>query len=189
MYRLLLLMIMLLTSSAKNIFAQTVLPQKNIGVNLQWYPAGFIVSMHFEKFYNPQTALSFRIGGNFANRKDFSPYNENEKGNGLGAGIGYNRYFNFKKGKILLGADTDVWNMWIHWRNNIGQPNETNGTTYTLVLQPWIEAGYFYPVGKSPVQIGITTGFGREINVITNGKEVGQGWMNSLLLKINYTIK
>ncbi|HEX3024884.1 MAG TPA: hypothetical protein VHP12_06715 [Chitinophagaceae bacterium] len=58
--------------------------------------------MRFEKFYDPQSAISFRIGGNFANRKDFSPYNENEKGNGFGAGIGYNRYLNLKKGKIVL---------------------------------------------------------------------------------------
>ncbi len=85
-----------------------------------------------------------------------------------------------------MGSNLDVWNMWIDWKNNIGQPNQTQGRTYTLVLQPWLEAGYFIPVNKSPIEIGITTGFGREINVITNGKPVGQGWIGSVSLVVQF---
>lgn len=161
----------------------------NLGVNLQLYPAGIITSIHAEKFMNPHNAMILRLGGNFANRKNFSAYNDNEKGNGLGATVGYRHYFDLKTGRLLIGGNTDIWNMWIHWRNKVGQDKETHGTTYTLVLQPWLEAGYVYPLSHSPLQVGLTTGFGREINIVTSGKAVGQGWMNSVLLYVIYSIK
>ena len=168
-------------------FAQTDSTKKTVvGLSTQIYPAGLIATIHTELFYNKNTSLFFRAGGNFADRKDFSPFNDNEKGNGFGGSAGYRKYINLKKGNILLGSNLDVWNMWIDWKNNIGQPNQTQGRTYTLVLQPWLEAGYFISVNKSPIEIGITTGFGREINVITNGKPVGQGWIGSVSLVVQF---
>ena len=161
----------------------------DLGLSVQFYPAGIIATANAEIFLKEKSSLLFRLGGNFANRKDFSPYNDKEKGNGFGGTIGYRKHFNLKKGKIIVGLNTDVWNMWIDWKNDIGEINQTQGTTYTLVLQPWVEAGYFFSMKQSPVQLGISTGFGREINVITNGKNVGQGWMNSLLLSFQYAIR
>ena len=163
--------------------------QTFIGASAQVYPAGIIATVHTEIFYNKHTSLYFRAGGNFADRKDYSPYNDNEKGSGFGISAAYRKYINLKKGSILLGGNLDVWNMWIDWKNDIGEPNQTQGTTYTLVLQPWLEAGYFIPIKKSAMQLGITTGFGREINVITNGKPVGQGWISSVALYFQYKIK
>ena len=160
-----------------------------LGLSVQLYPAGIITTANAEIVFKEKSSLLFRLGANFANRKDFSQYNDNEKGNGFGGTIGYRKHFNLKRGNIIVGLNTDVWNMWIDWKNNIGEINQTQGTTYTLVLQPWAEAGYFFSIKQSPVQLGISTGFGREINVVTNGKDVGQGWMNSVLLHYQYAIR
>jgi hypothetical protein len=160
----------------------------DIGLSVQFYPAGIIATANAELFFNRKSSMFFRLGGNFANRKDYSPYNDNEKGNGFGGTIGYRYHFNLKKGNIIVGLNTDVWNMWINWKDNIAEPNQIEGQTYTMVLQPWLEAGYFVNIKKSPLQVGLTTGFGREINVITNGEVVGQGWMNSVLFYFQYTI-
>ncbi len=168
---------------------ETVKKSKDLGASLQLYPAGIITAINSEMYLSSKNSLLFRAGINFANRKDFSPYNENEKGMGFGGSTGYRRHFYVKRGNIVAGIHTDIWNMWINWKNNIGESDYTYGETYTLVLQPWLEAGYFFSVKKSPLQLGFTTGFGREINIITNGKEVGQGWMNSLLIQIQYSLK
>lgn len=165
-------------------------PKKiDLGLSVQFYPAGIISTANAELFLKEKTSVIFRLGSNFANRKDFSPYNDNEKGNGFGGTIGYRKHFNLRKGNIIVGFNTDIWNMWIDWKNDIGEINQTQGTSYTLVLQPWVEGGYFFSIKQSPLQLGISTGFGREINVDTNGKNVGQGWMNSVLLHFQYAIK
>jgi len=52
-----------------------------------------------------------------------------------------------------------------------------------------LEAGYLVPLKKSPLQVGITAGFGREINIITKGKPVGQGWMKSVAFYFQYKLK
>lgn len=161
----------------------------NLGISSQIYPAGIIFTLNAEFSNNAKSSLVLRGGGNFADRKDFSPYNDNEKGNGFGASIGYRRHFKLWRGNLVAGINSDIWNMWIDWKNNIGMLNETQGRTYTFVLQPWIEAGYFYPIKSTPIQVGASLCFGREINVITDGKGVGQGWMRSLLISFQYSFK
>ena len=78
--------------------------------------------------------------------------------------------------------------MWIDWENDLDKINYTAGRSYTLVIQPWLEIGYFLKLGDSPIQIGLATGFGREINIITKGEDVGQGWMNSASLSFQYSL-
>lgn len=157
-----------------------------LGVSLQLYPAGIIATINSEFIYTVNSSLFIRVGGNFTDRKDYSDYNDNEKGSGFGGTIGYRRHFHLGSGKIITGINSDIWNMWINWKNDIGEANETSGQTYTLVLQPWLESGYFLQLDNSPIQIGISLGFGREINIITDGKDVGQGWMISLLFYGQY---
>ena len=65
----------------------------------------------------------------------------------------------------------------------------TSGTTYTLVVQPWLEAGYFFNLKNSSSQIGITSGFGREINAISDGKDVAQGWIASVSVQYLISLK
>lgn len=159
----------------------------DMGITIQWYPAGIITILNTELFAGNKSSMLFRLGANFIDRRNYSPYNDNEKGKGFGGTLGYRRYFYRKYGCFIAGFNTDIWNTWINWKNNIEQANQTQGRTYTLVIQPWIEAGYFVNINKSPFQIGLSTGFGRELNIITNGKAVGQGWINSVSIQFQYS--
>lgn len=158
------------------------------GISAQLYPAGIISTINVDLFLNPESSILFRFGRNDADRKNFSPYNDNEKGTGTGISIGYRFHRALKKGEFIAGLHCDNWNMWIDWKNDIDKPTLTRGTTYTLVIQPWIEAGYYYSLKQSSFGMMVNLGFGREINVITEGKPVGQGWMASATLGISYTI-
>jgi len=159
------------------------------GLSAQVYPAGIIATINMDKFMSEKSSMMFRVGVNLIERQDFSEVNDHEDGFGIGASIGYRKHFPLKKGQILAAFNTDVWNEWIDWENNISPIDETSGTTYTLVLQPWLETGYFTGVNKSSLQYGLTAGFGCEINVITDGREVAQGWILSLLLHFQYIFK
>ena len=154
----------------------------NFGVSVQVYPAGIIPSINYEYHLSKTSSLQHRLGINIINRQDFSDENDEEKGFGIGGMIGYRYHFLNPKGEFIIGANFDVWNTWIDWRNDINETIQTSGNTYTLVLQPWLEAGYFFKF-KNKSKLGITAGFGREINAITNGKEVAQGWIGSLSLQ------
>jgi len=159
-----------------------------IGLSAQFYPAGIIATIDFDKYCSEKSSLFFRGGVNLIERKDFSEVNDHEDGFGVGTSIGYRKHFPLKKGHILAAFNTDIWNEWINWENDLGMPDESTGKTYTLVLQPWLETGYFTNVNKSSLQYGLTIGFGREINVITNGREVAQGWIASILLHCQYKL-
>lgn len=160
-----------------------------MGISGQIYPAGTIATVDSEFPWSDHSSWLVRLGVNLADRKDFSKVNDNEKGAGFGGSVGYRKNFNLRKGRIIAGINTDLWNLWIKWKNEIGLVNQTQGRTYTLVLQPWIETGYFTTPQKSRFSVGLTAGFGREINIITKGREVAQGWILSGLIHINYLIQ
>ena len=163
--------------------------QKDFGASVQVYPAGIIISAYAVKSFDNSNSFKLGLGGNFTNRRDFSPYNDLEMGKGFGATVAYRWHINLRKNYIIIAPNFDVWNMWIDWQNNVGEINYSSGRSYTLVIQPWIEVGYFIKLGNSPIQIGLATGFGREINIITQGEDVGQGWMNSASLSLQYSLK
>lgn len=160
-----------------------------VGAAIQFYPAGIITTVHADIMLNNNNSIYTRIGGNYANRQDFSDFNDNEKGGGFGGSVGYRRHFPLKKGKLIAGFNTDVWNLWIRWKNDINTTFQTRGTTYTLVLQPWAEGGYFYAFKSSLLQIGLTAGFGKEFNVITDGKKVEADWIGSLKLHVQVPLQ
>lgn len=156
-----------------------------IGLSAQFYPAGFIPTGNFEHFLSEKNSLVFRLGFNFTDRQDFSDVNETEEGDGFGGSLGYRKHFPLGKGKIVAGLNADIWSLNIDW-TDIQNGNATSGETYILVLQPWLEGGYFLPIKNSRAQVGITLGFGREINVITSGDEVAQGFIGSASLQYNF---
>ncbi|MEO6132173.1 MAG: hypothetical protein ABIQ02_10015 [Saprospiraceae bacterium] len=153
-----------------------------IGISVQLYPGGLMATLHSDIFLSANSSLLLRAGGNFTDRKDFSKYNHNERGAGFGGSIGFRKHFFLQKGQFIAGLNADLWNLEIKWKNDIDTPVETQGKTKILVFQPWLEAGYFTGVKKSPFQFGFTGGFGREINIITKGKEVGHGWIGSVTI-------
>lgn len=176
-----------------NTFAQseenTGTKKIEIGAELQVYPVGYIPMVTTTVLFKESWALRFRLGGNFANRQDFSGYNDDEVASGFGGSIGVMKYFQpWDKGKPFVGLSIDTWNIWTDWRDDIETSNPTSGTTYNLVLQPWATVGYQYPI-SSKWNVAASVGFGREINVITRGEKVGEGWMGLATLAINYVVK
>ncbi len=158
-----------------------------IGTELQLYPVGYMTMITSNIFIKEDWALRFRLGGNFANREDFSGFNDDEVANGFGGSFGLVKYVSYWKGNFVFGASLDTWNMWTKWKDGLSTPNPTSGTTYNLVIQPWVNAGYLYNLSNQ-WNAGISLGFGREINVITRGENVGEGWMGIATFSLNYSL-
>jgi len=156
-----------------------------LGASFQVYPAGFIPTVNYENFLSEKASLVFRLGANITDRQDFSDVNDSEEGAGFGGSIGYRKHYHFKKGKLIVGLNTDVWSLEIDWEDasNIGAQS---GTTDIVVLQPWLEGGYFFKLNNGASQLGISAGFGREFNVATSGDEVAQGFIGSLILQYQF---
>lgn len=152
------------------------------GISVQVYPSGIIPTINYEYYLTDKSSLQYCLGVNIIDRQDYSDKNDEEKGVGFGGSFGYRYHFVKPKGAFIIGVNLDVWNTWIDWRNNVNEMGQTSGNTYIFVLQPWLEVGYFFNL-KNTSKLGITGGFGREINVITNGKDVAQGWIGSLSIQ------
>jgi hypothetical protein len=159
-----------------------------IGIEMQLYPAGVMPMLTSNVFLNEKWALRFRAGGNFADRQDFSDYNDKEIARGFGATLGVVRYFPSGKGNFIVGASIDTWNMWTDWKDGLDTPAPTSGVTYNVVIQPWINGGYLFDLSHK-WNAGASLGFGREINVITRGENVGEGWIGLATFSLNYVLQ
>ena len=158
-----------------------------LGTELQVYPVGYMTMITSNIFIKEDLALRFRLGGNFADREDFSGFNDDEVADGFGGSVGLVKYVPYWKGNFIFGGSLDVWNMWTDWKDGLNTPNPTSGTTYNLVIQPWVNAGYLYNLSNK-WNAGISIGLGREINVITRGENVGEGWMGIATFSLNYVL-
>ncbi|WP_299780653.1 hypothetical protein [uncultured Formosa sp.] len=158
------------------------------GTELQLYPAGFMPMLTSNVFLNEKWALRFRVGGNFADRQDFSEYNDDETAQGVGGSLGVVRYVPYGMGHFIAGVSLDTWNMWTDWKDGLNTLNPTSGETYNVVLQPWVNGGYLFNLSRH-WNAGASLGFGREINIITRGEKVGEGWIGILALSVNYIFK
>ena len=181
-----LILLFITTSSyAQN---QDFTKKTNIGVSGQVYPAGIIPTINLEHFFNEKSSLIVRGGLNIVDRQDFSDFNDTEEGTGFGGTIGYRKHYPAGKGEFIAGINLDVWSLSIDW-TDVGINNEPiSGSTYTLVVQPWLEGGYFLPIKNTTSKIGLTLGFGREINAITSGDEVEQDFIGSVSLQYYFAL-
>ncbi|MEA1786747.1 hypothetical protein U1E44_11635 [Arenibacter sp. GZD96] len=184
----LLLLVTVYLGLAGNLYAQnadtdTGRKEMYLGASLQAYPAGFIPTLTFEPYLTENTSLLFRLGANITDRQDFSDENDEEEGEGFGGSVGFRKYYPQKKGKIVAGIHLDAWNLWIDWKDN-----GNVGDTYIFVLQPWLEGGYYFDLKNSKSKLGITAGFGREINVITSGDDVAQDWIASIMVHYQFSL-
>jgi len=142
----------------------------DIGGDFQWYPAGYMGGVHLAYNAKMHHSLTGRIAYNRANRKDFGKH-ENEKGGGAGFSLGYRYYFHYKPAGFFLGARSDLWSMNIDWTDG----NE-NGSTKTWVLQPALEIGYTFLIyDKFFITPAVSNGY--EINIVTKGNPVGEGFI------------
>jgi hypothetical protein len=154
----------------------------NAGLEYKWYPAGQMVNLQTEIALPHATnqSLNASVGFNMAKRFNFSGLNDDEHGSGPGIALGYRYYFKPDKSPqgVYIGARTDLWWMNIDWIDNSHLPS--SGQTRITVLQPTFELGYKQGFKSIDVFLGFVNGY--EINVVTIGKEVGQGWITELQL-------
>lgn len=158
----------------------TLVAQSSISLETQAYPAGIIPGIGISFLLSGASYLTSRVGYNITNRRDFGK-NDNEEGGGPGFSLGYARG-DFLTENLNLNLRTDLWFMDIDWEQKgliicdpVACPNAVStGTTEIIVLQPTIGLDYNFPLSeKLFLKPGLSFGF--EINVKTEGREVGEG--------------
>ncbi len=143
--------------------------QHQIGIEIQTYPTGQIPSLNYAYSFGENAAIEARIGYNFVDHRDLG-VQDDEKGGGFGGSIGYaHRIWSL----LRLGVRTDIWWNEIDWKMDPDTPQEVTGTTNVTVFQPTLTLDYPIPLGNWFLTPRIA--FGAEINVQTDGEEVGQG--------------
>ncbi len=157
--------------------------QLAIGFEFQAYPTGLIPGVRLALGLGDQDELHLRLGYNFIRHRDLGVH-EDERGNGFGFTLGYRHYFSPELKGWFLGLRDDTWFNTIDWRDNIGQTNEISGRTNIVVVQPTAEGGYLFETKDGNWTIAPALGFGFEINVVSNGADVGQG----AILLVGFTL-
>ncbi len=160
------------------------------GLETQAYPTGIIPGIRLE-YVRQHHNINLRLGYQLINHRDLGVH-ESEKGSGLGFTVGY-RYHSsrFDPANWFLGVRNDIWFNELDWKDNIGQVDgmgqslEVSGTSNIVVVQPTIEAGYTFYLGTH-FFLSPSLSFGYEVNVRTEGAEVGQGAILLLGVSLMY---
>ncbi|HMQ11239.1 MAG TPA: hypothetical protein PKC21_09910 [Oligoflexia bacterium] len=146
----------------------------DFSLNGQLYPAGFISTVSAQKSIGLQSLIGLRLGHNLLRHGNLG-VQDNERGHGFGFSIDYTHYL--KKNHISQWYATvrnDIWFNSVDWKNNLDQPSETSGNTDIIVAQPTLEIGYTF-INNKNFFIRPNLAFGVEINVDTQGEDVGEG--------------
>lgn len=160
----------------------------HLGVEIQWYPAGFQCMATGTMSLSTRDIFESKIGYNLAHRQGFSKYNEVENGGGLGFTLGYRRYLSDDFKGFYVGGRIDLWWLTIDWEDDLETALPRKGTTKITVFQPTGEIGYMYQVPNYPWAFGVNVSAGWEINIKTKGDPVGQGAIGLLGIKMRYLL-
>ena len=144
------------------------------GLGFQLYPTGAIPSVEFGYSLNEKEQIHTRVGYNIVRHRDLGEH-EDERGGGFGGSFGYRYHFKAMTNSFFVGAKSDIWWNEVDWKDDIGQTTERRGSTNVTVLQPTAELGYALPIGQKRARLLLSLALGAEINVRTEGAEVGQG--------------
>jgi len=146
-----------------------------LGFEFQAYPTGIIPGFRYERAISNRRSLHFRLGYQEIRHQDFGVHDD-ERGNGVGFSIGQSWHRDSNQLGWSFGVRSDLWRNTLDWTDNPGTPMETSGTTDVLVLQPTVDVTYRYPLGNTYfVSPSLAAGF--EINIVTDGAAVGQGFI------------
>lgn len=148
-----------------------------LGAEVQWYPAGWLLGPVFQYHHRPNHVFFAKLGINLADRHDWSGLNDDERGIGFGGSLGYRCFLRKDKSTPFIGTRGELYNTNIHWKNDIGKTTETSGTTKIIVYQPSFEVGYWFKPQNSKWSYTLSAGAGIEINILTRGRQVGEGGM------------
>jgi len=148
----------------------------DLGFELQVYRTGIIPGVRIERGFARRHAVHFRLGYQRIRHEDFGVHDD-ERGNGRGFSLGYSWFL--KPGGFKgwsFGVRSDLWFNTLDWIDNEGEPDEMSGTTDVVVLQPTVDAAYRWRISDNYfVMPSIAAGF--EINVDTDGEDVGEGFI------------
>jgi len=152
------------------------------GIEFQIYPTGYLTGFRLETNLSNKEALNFRLGMNVFNHKDLpkrAGINDHisETGSGYGFSLGYRRYFRQTVKNFFLGVRTDLWFNKVTWKKEtIITKNE--GVTNIVVLQPTIETGWLFELGKNKnVTLSPNMAFGYEWNIYKDNEQTGNGFI------------
>ena len=147
----------------------------DIGFELQVYPTGVIPGIRYETPVSERGAFNLRVGMQTIRHMDFGVHDD-ERGDGFGFSLGYKRYLRNGYEGPAWGIRSDLWYNTLDWIDNEGEADEMSGTTDVLVLQPTIEVSWQY-FATSTFFLSPSLAAGFEINIQTEGEEVGQGFI------------
>ncbi|MGH1365730.1 MAG: hypothetical protein ACRBF0_19370 [Calditrichia bacterium] len=140
------------------------------GIELRAYPAGLIPSVMVGYVSTSQSELALSAGMNITNRRDWGEH-ENEEGQGFGGGLRYTYFFRTVDNDWFAGAVADVWRLAIDWEDDNGM---RSGESKVTVFQPTARGGYRFALNPG-LRLDLAVSLGAEINVATDGEDVGQG--------------
>jgi len=152
----------------------------DITTEFQAYPTGLIPGLRFEKPFNEKNAVHLRLGYNWIRHGSLGVHDD-ERGDGFGFSVGYKRYLKPEYRSWYLGIKNDFWFNELDWED-LDAFGSVTGTTRITVVQPTLEAGYLFLL-KNDWIFSPSIAFGFEVNVRTQGAEVGEGAI--LLLGFN----
>ena len=160
-------------------------PENSLGVEVQVYPTGVISTLAGRWRVSERDAVTVNLGYNAADRGSNGEH-QDETGGGPGAGMGVRRYYGEEHTGWLVGARADIWYLSIDWKDGVGTPGATSGTSDVWVFQPTVLGGYRWRLGRSRWYLDLTAALGLEINMHTSGESVGQGGIGLLGASLSY---
>ena len=140
------------------------------GFELQAYPAGVVGALRLEQPIGDDEAVSYRVGWNETDRRDWGEHDD-ESGGGAGLGFGYTRWLDTSDAGWFWGGQLDLWALDIDWRDD---SPAASGATDVIVVQPTLVGGYTV-ASQGDWRLDWTASLGAEINVDTDGEDVGEG--------------
>ncbi len=176
----------------------TVFGQVAVSIENQVYPAGFIHiyptalvnGLRLDYGVSDKVSVFVRGAYSVTDRKDWGVF-ENEKGRGVGLGLGYEQRTPFLSTNLFVGLSANFWFMQVDWQGwsfpnclDVYTPEEcalmdfipirTEGATNVIVFQPALNTSYLVKLGPA-VFLKPSLSLGIEVNVKTRGNTVGQG--------------
>ena len=140
-----------------------------VGVEVQAYPAGFILGARSDVAVSEKISVNLRLGYNFARRGDLGKHDD-ERGGGPGFSLGGRYYFKPGFEGFFAGARFELWIMDIDWEDVVPNGDISSGSTEITVFQPLIEGGYTLLLSDGAWGITPKVTLGYEINVKTDGR-------------------
>lgn len=136
---------------------------------LRGYPSGAIVSGGLQRGFGNDWLAGAHVAWNFVDRGSNGEF-AHEDGGGFGFGGTLDKYFAPDRNGWFVGGRAELYFLEIDYRD----PG-IRGSSDITVFQPTARAGYGWTFGGGRYGLTAALSLGAEINVDTDGAEVGEG--------------